>query len=217
MGKNKTVVVAKRRITAKQSKAIGTAYGFGHSARANFQATVSALSVFTKEDKEALIQFGLQYKAGYMAAYFAANLPGWAKRKGNQPPEVIAEEMAAIYSKPYPSSTKPNRRTELEHKACRAADVSWSGAKSSAGLSNPQKRKPRPSANKTPEPPRELVAATPKLGTKTAVNDHFSTAVAALMTTVNANARFVSPGISSAIQDAYAAFVKLGLIKPAKA
>lgn len=217
MGKKSTVTVAKRRITAKQSKAIGTAYGFGHSARANFQATVAALAVFTKEDKEALIQFGLQYKAGYMAAYFAANVPGWAKRKGNQSQDVIAEDMAAIYSKPYPESTKPNRRTEVEHKACRAADSSWSGAKSVAGLSNPQKRAPRPSANKAPEPPRELVAATPKLGTKVAANEHFSIAAAALMTTCNANAKFVQPAIISAVSDLYQAFIKAGLIKPAKA
>jgi hypothetical protein len=216
MANKKAAAPAKRPVSPKQRKAIGLAYASGFSARATFEEAVKALSVFTIADKEALIEFGLQYKAGNMAAYFASNVPGWKARKGNQSPELIAESMLAIYAKPYPESTKPNRRTDAEHKACRAADQSWSSVKIRAGLADPKKRKPRPSANKAPEPPRELVAATPKLATKEAVNDHFATAFAALLGTVNVNARRVSPQLSSIVQDAYSAMVKLGLIKPAK-
>jgi hypothetical protein len=206
----KTVKAAKPVITRKQRNVIKAAYGLGFNASGAFASAVAALACFTVADKEAVIQFGLGYKAGYVVRYMQANA-NMKRRWGNLDDAALAEAGADIYSKPYPDSTKPNRRTDLEHKACRAADVSLNAVKARAGLSNPKKRKPRPAANKN-EPPRELVAATPKLATKEAVNDHFGVAAAALLATVNANAKRVSPQLSSAVAAFHASLKALGLL-----
>jgi hypothetical protein len=122
---------------------------------------------------------------------------------------------AEIYGKPYPESSKPNRRTELEHKACRAADVSLATAKRRAGLIAEKKggRKPRPSSNAPSKAvPVDLVKASPTLKDKVAANDYFATACAALLATVNKNAKKVDPRISSAVSDFHAAMKAAGFV-----
>lgn len=209
---------ARKAHRASLAKAITGAASLGYGVAGGFQAAVSGLKGFTLQDRDkaALADFGLQYKAGYMVRYAEANMPSYAKRVGNQPLPIRVDGMLEVYGKPYPQSAKPNRRTEAEHKMCRAADVSWNAVRARAGLAKPKApRKPRTTVV-APEPPRDLITSCPKLADKAAANDHFATAAAALLATVNGNARKVVPQISSAVQDLYTVMVDLGLIKPAK-
>jgi hypothetical protein len=149
----------------------------------------------------------LGYKSGYVARSLLVD-SAYAKRWGNMTIVQQIEAGAEIIARAAPTSSKPDRRTDQEHKACRAADVSWYKVRERAGLiadssKSPvkNKRKPRPGANAAKAPPVDLVKASPKLATKQAANDYFGTAAAALLATVDKNAKLVDPRISSAVSD----------------
>jgi hypothetical protein len=214
--KANTRKAARKAITAAKRRLIASAASLGHGVAGGYQAAVDALKSFTLDDKGALADFGVQYKAGYMVRYFEANMPRYLKRVGNMDLALRVEDALTIYAKPAPDTTKANRRTDLEHKACRAADVSWNTVKARAGLAKPKTRKPRPAVVPANPVPVDLVKASPKLATKEAVNDHFATAAAALLATVNVNAKRVSPQLSSLIEDFHQGCIKLGLIKASK-
>jgi hypothetical protein len=164
------------------------------------------------KSKVALADASLNYKAGYIARSLRET---YAKRWGNMGDAELVEAAKEIYGKPYPESSKANRRTEAEHKACRAADVSLATAKRRAGLIAEKKggRKPRPSSNAPAKAiPVDLVKASPTLKTKEAANDYFATACAALLATVNKNAKRIDPRLSSAVSDFHAACKAMGLI-----
>jgi hypothetical protein len=112
------------------------------------------------------------------------------------------EAAGEIIAKATPDSSKPDRRTELEHKAVRAADVSWAKVKREAGIEATKKGNRKPRTGSTGNvPPVDLVKASPKLATKEAANDYFGTAAAALLATVDKNAKLVDPRLSSAVSD----------------
>jgi hypothetical protein len=99
-----------------------------------------AVELFRKigaKNRAALQLAATNYKHGYVAVYLKDR---YAKRWGNMTPEMMLDEVRAIYAKPYPESSKSNRRTELEHKACRAADVSASQRPSAALDWSPRRR-----------------------------------------------------------------------------
>jgi hypothetical protein len=150
----------------------------------------------------ALEAAALGYKAGYVARSLLVD-PAYAKRWGNMSVAQQIEAGAEIIARAAPQSSKDDRRTDQEHKACRAADVSWFKVKERAGLAEPKKnkgnRKPRPGKNAPKAPPVDLVKASPKLATKQAANDYFGTAAAALLATVDKNAKLVDPRISTAV------------------
>jgi hypothetical protein len=161
----------------------------------------------------ALEAAALGYKAGYVARSLLAD-PAYVKRWHNLSVVQQIDAGVEIINRAAPTSSKDDRRTEQEHKACRAADVSWFKVKERAGLTEPKKnkggRKPRTGSNAPPPPPVDLVMASPKLATKAAANDYFGTAAAALLATVDKNAKLVDPRISTAVSDFLAA-VKVAL------
>lgn len=156
----------------------------------------------------ALEAAALGYKAARVANSLLAD-PAYVKRWHNMADELIIEAGAEIIGKAAPTSSKPDRRTEQEHKACRSADVSWVRIREAAGIKSAEKRKasrkPRQGSNPAKAPPVDLVKASPKLATKAAANDYFGTAAAALLATVDKNAKLVDPRISSAVSDFLAA------------
>lgn len=205
-----------RPISAKLRELIAGAASIGFDVATGYQrAVVLARSIGTKH-RVALAEAGLQYQAGYVARYLG-DQPAYSKRWHNMgQPERIAASLAVI-AKPEPTSTKPNRRTELEQRAVRAAQTSWATAKRRAGLTAERKggRKPRPSANASKPVPVDLVKASPRFSNKAAANDYFATALAALLTTVDKNAKLIAPQLSTIVHDAYTAAKKAGFI-PAK-
>jgi hypothetical protein len=152
----------------------------------------------------ALEAAALGHKSGYVARSLLAD-PAYVKRWGNMSVEQQIEAGAEIIARASPQSSKDDRRTEQEHKACRAADVSWFKVKERAGLTEPKankgNRKPRTGSNPPKAPPVDLVKASPKLANKAAANDYFGTAAAALLATVDKNAKLVDPRISTAVSD----------------
>jgi hypothetical protein len=165
------------------------------------QGIVSGTRVGSPRNR-ALEAAAIGYKAGYVARSLLVD-PAYGKRWGNLSMSQQIEEGATIIARAAPTSSKDDRRTEQEHKACRAADVSWFKVKERAGIVEPKKnkggRKPRPGANAAKAPPVDLVKASPKLATKAAANDYFGTAAAALLATVDKNAKLVDPRISTAV------------------
>lgn len=184
---------------------IATAATVGYSTANSFEGGVALCRSLAKS-KAALNEAGRQYKAGYVVRRLEA-IPAVAKRWSNMPLEQRIEAALEVMDKATPDSAKPNRRTDLEHKAVRAADVSWAACKRRAGLIAEKKggRKPRPASNKAKAPPVDLVKASPKLADKAAANDYFATAAAALLATVDKNARIIPPQLSTAVQDFKAA------------
>jgi hypothetical protein len=63
--------------------------------------------------------------------------------------------------------------------------------------------------------PVDLVKASPTLKDKPAANDYFATACAALLATVNKNAKKIDPRISSAVSDFHSAMKAAGFITAA--
>ena len=167
----------------------------------------------------ALEAAALGYKSGYVARSLLT-IEAYQKKWHNMSQVQQIEEGAAIIARAAPTSNKPDRRTDAEHKACRAADVSWFKVKERAGLAEPKKnkggRKPRQGSNPPKAPPVDLVKASPKLATKQAANDYFGTAAAALLATVDKNAKLVDPRISSAVSDFLAAVKEALGIAPKK-
>lgn len=165
------------------------------------QSIVAATRVGSPRNR-AMEAAALGYKAGYVARSLLAD-PAYVKRWGNMSVVQQIEEGTTIIGRAAPTSKQDDRRTEQEHKACRAADVSWYKVRERAGLTEPKKnkgnRKPRPGANPAKAPPVDLVKASPKLASKQAANDYFGTAAAALLATVDKNARLVDPRISTAV------------------
>ena len=201
-------------MSAKLRELVASAASVGMNVAGNFAVAVDLFKKIGTKNRVALADASLNYKAGYVARYLSDS-PAYAKKWHNMGDEQRVSAAADIYAKPYPESSKPNRRTELEHRACRAADVSLASAKRRAGLIAEKKggRRPRPSSNSPSKPvPVDLVKASPKLPTKAAANDYFATAAAALLATVDKNAKLISPQLSSAVAD-FKAAVKAALGK----
>jgi hypothetical protein len=209
----KTQKKAAKALSAKMLALVGTAATIGYSVQGAFAGAVALCRQIGQGHKLALTDAGLQFKAGYIVRYLE-DVPAYLKRVGNMDQAQRFDDALTIYGKPGPETAKPNRRTELEHRACRAADKSWRMAQVRAFNIQPKARKPRPAANAPSKAvPVDLVKAAPNLPTKAAVNDYFATALAALLTTVNKNAKRVSPQISSAVTDCHAALKAAGIIQ----
>jgi hypothetical protein len=209
---------AKKALNVKLAALVNGAADIGYNVSGAFEGGVTLARSLAKS-KIALDAAGRQYKAGYIVRNLEAE-PTIAKRWGNMPLAQRIDAALSIMDKPTPDSTKPGRRTEREHKAVRAADVSWAGCKRRAGIGatkagNASKRKPRPSAN-APTVKVDLVKASPRFTKDMAkqqgkdtvrevANDYFATSAAALLATVNKNALIVSPALSSAVADFKAA------------
>lgn len=203
-----------RALSASMKALVASAASVGMNVAGGYADAVALFKKIGTKSKVALNEAGLNYKAGYVARYLKES-SAYAKRWDNLGELQLVDAATEIYGKPYPESSKANRRTELEHKACRAADVSLATAKRRAGLIAEKKggRKPRPASN-TPAKgvPVDLVKASPTLKTKEAANDYFATACAALLTTVNKNAKRIDPRLSSAVTDFHDALKAMGLI-----
>ncbi len=210
---NKTAAI----LNASQKRLVGTAAAIGFDVATGYVAAVKlckAIGDKTPAAIKALNAAGSFYKAGYVAQSLLTGV--YAKRWGNMDRAALVEAAIAIMAKSTPESSKADRRTAIEHKACRAADVSWSTAKRKADIL-PVKagnRKPRPSSNKTPAKvlPVDMVKASPKLANRGAANDYFATCAAALLVAVNKNAKHVEPRVSTAVTDFHAALKAAGLI-----
>lgn len=202
-----------RALSATLKALVASAASVGMNVANGYAEAVTLFRSIGTKSKVALADAGLNYKAGYVARYLS-DTPAIAKRWGNMGDPERIEAAREIYGKPYPESSKANRRTELEHRACRAADVSLAAAKRRAGLIAEKKggRKPRPAANPPKAVPVDLVKASPTLKSKEAANDYFATACAALLATVNKNAKRIDPRLSSAVTDFHAALKAIGLI-----
>lgn len=215
---NKTMTVRKnkaaRKVTARIASLISSAAGIGFNAAGGFAAGVKLAQSIGKDDK-ALKDAGREYQIGYACRYLSEE-PLFAKRWGNLSDEQRMAEARLIADKASPDSMKGDRRTDLEHKAFRAAAVSWSACKTKAGVVVKQARKPRPGKNKAPAKTIavDLVKASPALKTKGAANDYFANAAAALLATVNKNAKLLEPRISTAVSDFKAAIE--AALKPAE-
>lgn len=192
---------------------IGGAASVGYDVATGFAGGVTLAKACAK-NRAALVEAGIAYRCGYIVRYLE-DVPGYLRRVGNMDRQARFDDAALIMAKPGVDTAKPNRRTAIEHSACRAADTSWSNAKRRAGIvaTKAGGRKPRTSSNAPSKAvPVDLVKASPKLANKAAANDYFATAAAALLATVDKNAARVMPQISSAVSDFHSAIKALGLI-----
>lgn len=197
-------------MSARIQSLVATCGSAGFATANAYADCVDAVRDIVKETRpgsarnRALEAAAAQYKGGYVARSLL-NDPAYRKRWHNLTVTQQIDEGAAIIAKAAPTTSKDDRRTEVEHKVCRAADASWFKVKQNAGLTEPKKnkgnRKPRPGANDAKAPPQDLVKASPKLATKEAANDYFGIAAAALLATVDKNAKLVDPRISTAVSD----------------
>lgn len=201
------------RISAKLQGLIAGAASIGYQTQGAFAAGVGLAKAIGGKNRVALADAGVQYVAGYVVRYLE-DQPAYMRRVGNMSQTQRFTDAVEIIGKPEAGSSKPNRRTELEQRAVRAGQTSWSGCKRRAGLVAERNggRKPRPSANASKPVPVDLVKASPKLASKKAANDYFATACAALLVTVDKNAKLIAPQISSALTDLRAAFVSAGIM-----
>jgi hypothetical protein len=212
--KKKTV-----RISAKLQGLIGGAASIGYQTQGAFTAGVELAKAIGGKNRVALADAGRQYVAGYVVRYLEDH-PAYMRRVGNMNQTQRFADAIEMQDKPEAGSTKPNRRTELEQRAVRAGQTSWSTCKRRAGLVAERKggRKPRPGANKKPVKalPIDLTIAAPKLASKKAANDFFANSCAALLTTWDKNAGLkLDPRISTALTDLRAALVTVGIMAPA--
>lgn len=210
----KTAKKQTKALSATLKALVASAASVGMNVAGGYADAVALFKRIGTKSKVALVDASLNYKAGYVARYLKET-PSIAKRWGNMGDAQLVDAAKEIYGKPYPESSKPNRRTELEHRACRAADVSLATAKRRAGIIAEKKggRKPRPATVPPSKAvPVDLVKASPKLASKTAANDYFATACAALLATVNKNAKHIDPRLSSAVTDFHTACKAIGLV-----
>lgn len=216
--KNAKMSAAKRRKAARIAKPLNaTLQGFvstvahcGFATANVFAECVAAVQGIVSNTRPgkprnvALEQAANGYKGAYVARSLLSD-PAYQKKWGNMTEEQHISEGQAIIARSAPTAKADDRRTEQEHKACRAADVSWFKVRERAGLVEPKKnkggRKPRPGKNEPKAPPVDLVKSSPKLPNKAAANDYFGTAAAALLATVDKNAKLVDPRISTAVHN----------------
>lgn len=201
-------------LSARLQGLVASAASIGFDVATGYSRAVELAKAIGTKNRLALIEAGLQYQSGYVARYLGDNT-AYAKRWHNMGQKERLAESLDIIGRAEPESSKANRRSALEHKAVRAAQTSWSTAKRRAGLIAERKggRKPRPSSNKPSKAvPVDLVKASPKLASKAAANNYFATACAALLATVDKNARLVPPQVSSALTDLRTAFIAAGIM-----
>jgi hypothetical protein len=192
---------------------INGAANLGYAFSGGFEAAVTAayklkpsnyLSLSEEQRKAYAPQirdFGIQFKAGHLLRYLEAR--GYNKRFGNMDqPQKIAE-CVTIFDKARPDSDKNDRRTELEHLGCRAADNAWTRVRDSAGLKPPApKRAPakrRAAGDEKAVPSARLTA--PAMHAPVDALAFFKNVSADLLKAVNANAKVVPIGLKSAVQD----------------
>jgi hypothetical protein len=203
----KTAKKAQAKLNAKFTALVTSAAAIGFNLATGYAAAVE-LVIAVKGSAAAMERTGEQYKRGYVARSLLS-VPAYAKRWHNLDQSGQFEAAGEIIAKATPDSSKPDRRTEVEHKAVRAADVSWAKVKREAGIAPTKKGNRAPRTGSTGNvPPVDLVKASPKLATKEAANDYFGTAAAALLATVDKNAKLVDPRLSSAVSDFLAAVKK---------
>lgn len=153
--------------------------------------------------------FGIQFKAGHLLKYL--ELRGYNKRFGNMDHAQKIAACVEIFDAAPPESDKNNRRTETEHKGCRAADNAWTRVRDAAGLKPPaQKRKPlRRAAGDEKGKGTAPVALTNLQPLKFAASsdalEAFKAIAANLHRLVNGNVLTIPPQLRSAAQDFEAA------------
>lgn len=191
--------------------ASGGSIGFQHAH--SFSAAVSAVEQ-CKASKNALAALGEAYASGYVASSLLRS--GYAERWGNMTQEQQIGAARDIVAKPpfKESSKEPDsNRTEQEHKAVRAAQKSWSLVQRAAGIAAKKGggRAPRAGTNE-PEPPRDMLFASPKLANDNEAREYFANAMAALLTTCSVNRQ---TGIKKDVK--HVAFLVESIIADAKA
>jgi hypothetical protein len=169
-----TIAYASGTSSADLSELIGNAYRFGST-----------------DDYNNVIR---QAKAGRIVASFERPTHGNAKlanayvqsRWGNLDRAGRIEAALAILDLPSPDSSKPERRTKLEHVMVRAADSAISTARKNAGIA-PKKaggRKPKAPAN----PPEITASVGPvKFANDDDARDYFRNVMAALVQSAEIN------------------------------
>ena len=170
----------------------------------NSRATARAALVTARNslDQSAYADWVVRFKAGRIVSYFenppkaqrvhCANY--LARRWDNLPHDQRVESAIEMMGKAAPTSEKPNRRTETEHKAVRAAETCVSELKRDAGLtkSNPKKsRKPR-APEGSPEG-ASVTVASPKFTNDNQAVEFFGNVAAALLATCEKNKQTGAP------------------------
>jgi hypothetical protein len=204
------------RITPTMAALISSAAGIGFDT-VNAYARGIELAKRIGPNPKLLADAGVQYQIGYVAGYLKRH----ETRTRNLSDEMRFDESRAVLEKAMPESTKPNRRTDLEHRACRAASNSWTRCKDDAGVKaapkarlNGGKRKAAKPNNTGANGGKVSAINTPRLENAEAANAYFGQLAVAALRTVNINAKKLSPAISTAVQDFHLAMVNAGLIKP---
>jgi hypothetical protein len=156
--------------------------------------------------------FGEQYKAGHVVAYLEPHYG--SKRWGNMERAQRVESAIEIMGKAEPTSERSNRRTELEHKAVKAAQSAWSHLKGEAGL----KPQTASKTNRKGASKRRAVGDEKAVPAARLMAPHFVAPIDAvkfyenlaadLLKAVNSNAMATPIALKSAVQDFRAAVRK---------
>jgi hypothetical protein len=206
------------RRSATVTALITSAAGLGYDLNSGFESAVESarklaprnfLSL-TEEQRKAyqpvIRDYGIQFKAGHLLRYLESR--GYERRFGNMDRAMRVEECIRIFDKATPEAEKTNRRTDLEHKGCKAADNAWTRVKDAAGLKAPPVKRPaRPSqanakgkADNTNRPV-DIRLAAPTLASANDAWKFYDNASAALLTATNKNAKSVPIAVKTAVQD----------------
>lgn len=228
-GKNVKAPNAKPLATAIQSAIDGGA-DLGYAVAAGQGDAVTAIRVITKtaKNKEALsaaqaVQLAMlksRYECGYFVRYMADNVPAYLKRVDNMDRNMRYDDAKRIIDLPEPSNkSKPNRRTEIEHRAVKASRESWNKLRDRAfGIVRSRNTAPKAKVADVPAtPPVDAMFASPKLANDNDAREYFRNAFAALLQTTTVNlqtgvkkeAKHVAFLVQSIIQDAKSAIDKV--------
>lgn len=219
--KNKAKSAAPR-ISAALTSLIASAASIGFAASGAFENAVvlvrNAVKALPKGASplkhQGMIDLGLAYKSGFIARNLMSE-PSIAKRWGNMGEAEMCAAALEVYAKPGFESGKPNRRTEREHKACRAADTSFTKIRERAGIVSERKgaggRAPRTSTVPA-EPPVNALFASPKLANDNDAREYYRSAFAALLTSTEVN---LQTGIKKDVK--HVVFLVQSIIGDAKA
>lgn len=219
---NDKAKAAANRVTAKLADCIKRAGDIGFTASGSFE---DAVSLFTEAAKalpkganvlkhQGMTDLGEAYVDGYTARRL---LTLYRKRWDNYDLHQMIAAASDIRAKPAYVEGKVTRgmRTLEEHRAVRSAQKSLTLVRQRAGIITERKgsgnRTARPSSNEA-EPPRELIAASPKLANDNEARDYFKSALASLATTAEINQQ---TGIKKEVK--HVAFLVQSIILDAKA
>jgi hypothetical protein len=204
----------KLRRSATLSALISGASSLGYAFSGGFEAAIAAahklvpsgyLGLNEEQRKTfapVIRDFGIQFKAGHLLRYLETR--GYNRRFGNMDNAQKIAECVTIFDKARPDNMeKSDRRTELEHAGCRAADNAWTRVRDGAGLKPPAvKRAPskrRAAGDEKAVPSARLTA--PAMHAPVDALAFFQHVSADLLKAVNANAKVVPIGLKSAVED----------------